>query len=71
LDTTLILFSIVTLRLYNVALKKHSHKLLRLFWVSLFTYLGFILIYLFETLILKNDINAIYINSTLIIHSTI
>ena len=58
MDTSLILFSIVSLSLYNVALKRYPHKLLLLFWVSIFTYLGFILIYLFETLILQHDINA-------------
>jgi drug/metabolite transporter (DMT)-like permease len=59
LDTNLILFSIVTLSFYNVVLKRSPHKLLLLFWVSLFTYLGFVLIYLFQTIVLQHDLSAL------------
>jgi uncharacterized membrane protein len=60
LDTNLILFSIVTLSFYNVVLKRSPHKLLLLFWVSLFTYLGFVCIYLFQTIVLQHDLNALH-----------
>jgi hypothetical protein len=60
LDTNLILFSIVTLSFYNVLLKKVPQKLLLLFWVSSFSYLGFVGIYLFRTLVLQHDISAIH-----------
>ena len=59
MDTNLILFSIVTLSFYNVVLKQSPHKLLLLFWVSLFTYLGFVLIYLFQTIVLQHDLSAL------------
>jgi drug/metabolite transporter (DMT)-like permease len=59
LDTSLILFSIVMLSCYNVLLKKFPQKLLLLFWVSSFSYLGFIGIYLFRSLVLQHDLSAI------------
>ena len=60
MGTYLILFSIVTLSLYNVLLKQFSQKLLLLFWVSFFSYIGFVAIYLFQSLILQHDHHAIY-----------
>jgi drug/metabolite transporter (DMT)-like permease len=60
LDTNLILFSIVTLSFYNVVLKRSPHKLLLLFWVSLFTYLGFVCIYLFQTIVLQHELSALH-----------
>jgi drug/metabolite transporter (DMT)-like permease len=55
LDTHLILFSIVILSLYNVLLKRFSQKLLLLFWVSLLSYVGFAIIYLFQSFILEHN----------------
>jgi drug/metabolite transporter (DMT)-like permease len=60
LGTYLILFSIVTLSLYNVLLKRFSQKLLLLFWVSFFSYVGFVTIYLFQSLILQHDHHVIH-----------
>jgi drug/metabolite transporter (DMT)-like permease len=60
LGTYLILFSIVTLSLYNVLLKQFSQKLLLLFWVSFFSYFGFVTIYLFQSFILQHDHHAIH-----------
>jgi drug/metabolite transporter (DMT)-like permease len=59
LDANLILFSIVSLSFYNVLLKQASQKLLLLFWVSLFTYIGFINIYLFQTIALQHDLSSV------------
>jgi Trk-type K+ transport system membrane component len=60
LDINLILFSIVTLSVYNIVLKRSAHKLILLFWVSLFTYLGFVGIYLFQTIVLQHDLSALH-----------
>jgi len=60
LGTNLILFSIVVLSFYNVLLKRFSQKLLLLFWVSLLSYVGFVIIYLFQSFILAHNANAIH-----------
>jgi len=57
--TNLILFSILTLSLYNVVLKRFPQKLLPLFWVNLLSYLGFVAIYLFRSTILAHDVSAV------------
>jgi drug/metabolite transporter (DMT)-like permease len=59
LDANLILFSIVSLSFYNVLLKQASQKLLLLFWVSAFTYIGFVIIYLFQAIALEHDLSAV------------
>ena len=67
MDANLILFSIVILSCYNVLLKKFPQKLLLLFWVNSFSYLGFIGIYLFRSLVLQHDLGAL---QELILHYT-
>ena len=59
MGTNLILFSILTLSLYNVLLKRYPQKLLLLFWVNLLSYLGFVAIYLFRSTILAHDVSAV------------
>jgi drug/metabolite transporter (DMT)-like permease len=60
LDTNLILFSIITLSFYNVLLKRFSQKLLLLFWISVFSYFGFVIIFLFQSFILEHNYSAIH-----------
>jgi uncharacterized membrane protein len=57
--TKLILFSILTLSLYNVLLKRFPQKLNLLFWANLLSYLGFVAIYLFRSAILQHDLRAL------------
>jgi hypothetical protein len=57
--TNLILFSIVTLSIYNVLLKRFPPKLILLFWVNLLSYLGFVAIYFFRSAILQHDLQAL------------
>jgi uncharacterized membrane protein len=56
-----IFFSIVSLSFYNVLLKQTSQKLLLLFWVSAFTYIGFIITYLFQTIALQLTTSTKYL----------
>ena len=60
MGTHLILFSIVTLSLYNVLLKRFPQKLILLFWVSLLSYVGFVAIYLLQSIIIQHDHTAIH-----------
>ena len=60
MGTHLILFSIVTLSLYNVLLKRFPQKLILLFWVSVFSYVGFVAIYLLQSIIIQHDHTAIH-----------
>jgi hypothetical protein len=70
-DTNLMLFSSVTLSLYNVLLKRFPQKLLSLFWASLFPYFRFIGIYLLRTFVLQHDLNVINVIHELIFNYTI
>ena len=60
MDASLILISILTLCLYNILIKKFPAKLILLFLVNLFSYLGFLAIYCFEVLVLNHDQRFIY-----------
>jgi uncharacterized membrane protein len=60
LDANLIFFSIIALSFYNILLKRSSQKLLLLFWVNVFSYLGFVGIYLFKQVLFQHELHPIH-----------
>src|SRR5215471_16327712 len=60
LDATLILVSILMICVYNVLIKKIADKLILLFLVNLFSYIGFLGIYFFRVFIMHHDLHAFH-----------
>ena len=69
LDASLIIISVITLCLYNVWIKKATHKLIFLFWVNFFTYIAFIGIYFFNEFFLLHHADPFFELADLTYHN--